>query len=285
MAGWLEKRGENKWRLNVPGGTGPDGQRKIFRRNVEAPSEREAGKLLALFASEVLRGQHVEPSKLTFKQFTERWLRDCGENNLAPKTLFRYRQILESRVFPAMGHLKIEDIKPLHLMEFYKNLREDGIRKDGRAGKLSDSSIAYHHWVISSILNDAVKWEVIRLNPASKVDPPKAKTKQAPCYNEEQTVALVGALDREPLKYKVMVILALATGLRRGELMGFEWPDVNFEANTVAVSRTSQYVSGEGVFSKDPKNETSIRVIAVPESVMALLKQHKAHQNKERCGF
>ncbi|MCL6612470.1 MAG: site-specific integrase [Peptococcaceae bacterium] len=281
MAGWVEKRGENKWRLNVPGGTGPDGKRKVFRKNVEAPSKREAEKLLDLFSAEVLKGQYVEPSKLTFKQFAERWLRDYGETNLAPKTLFRYKQIL-ARVLQAMGHLKMEQIKPMHLVEFYNNLREEGIRKDGKSGKLSDSTILYHHRVISSIFNDAVKWEVIPSNPAGKVDPPKAKTKQAPCYNEEQTAALMAALDKEPLKYKAMVILALATGLRRGEIMGLEWPDVNFETNTITVSRASQYLPEKGTFSKDPKNETSIRVIATPESVMALLKQYKAHQNEER---
>jgi integrase len=253
----------------------------VFRKNVEAPSKREAEKLLDLFAAEVLRGQYVEPSKLTLKQFVERWLRDYVEAELAPKTVHRYKEIL-ARVLQAMGHLKMEQIKPMHLVEFYNNLREEGIRKDGKTGKLSDSTVLYHHRVINSLFNDAVKWEVIPSNPASKVDPPKVKTKQAPCYDEEQTAALLAALDKEPLKYKVMVILALATGLRRGEIMGLEWPDVDFEANTLTVRRASQYLPEKGTFSKDPKNETSNRVIAVPESVMALLKQYKAHQNEER---
>lgn len=89
MAGWIEKRGEGRYRLNVPGGTGPDGKRKVYRRTVKATSDRQAEKLLDLFVAEVEKGQYVEPSRLTFRKFVERWLGDYGEVNLAPKTLHR----------------------------------------------------------------------------------------------------------------------------------------------------------------------------------------------------
>ncbi|MDK2894832.1 MAG: integrase [Moorella sp. (in: firmicutes)] len=281
MAGWVEKRGENKWRLNAPGGTDAEGKRKVYRKTVEAKSKREAEKMLAEFVAEVQKGQYIEPSKLTFAEFVERWIRDYGESNLAPKTLHRYKEILK-RACQAMGHLKIEKIKPLHLLEFYKNLQEDGIREDGKPGKLSESTILYHHRVLSSILNDAVDWEVISFNPASKVTPPKVKKKQVPCYDKDQTAALLAALDKEPLKYKVLITLAVATGLRRGELMGLEWQDIDFKNNTIEVHQASQYLPEKGIFTKDPKNETSNRMIAVPTSVMELLKQYKAQQAEER---
>ncbi|WP_338826278.1 Tn916 family transposase [Moorella thermoacetica] len=281
MAGWVEKRGENKWRLNVPGGTDAEGKRKVYRKNVEAKSKREAEKLLAEFVAEVQKGQYVEPSKLTFAEFVERWIRDYGESNLAPKTLHRYKEILK-RACQAMGHLKIDKIKPLHLLEFYKNLQEDGIREDGKPGKLSDATILYHHRVLSKLFNDAQNWQVIPLNPASKVKPPKVTKRQAAYYDEKQTAALLAALDSEPLKYKVIVILALATGLRRGELMGLEWQDVDFENNTIEVRQASQYLPERGIFTKDTKNESSNRLIAVPASVMALLKQYKTQQLEDR---
>ncbi|SHF75840.1 Site-specific recombinase XerD [Desulfofundulus australicus DSM 11792] len=282
MAGWVEKRGENKWRLNVPGGTGPDGKRKVFRKNVEAQSKREAEKLLDLFAAEVLRGQYVEPSKLTFGQFVERWLRDYAEPNLAPKTVHRYRQMLETRILPAMGHLKIEQIKPLHLMEFYKNLQEDGIREDGKPGGLSERTILHHHRLISAILQDAVEWQVIPSNPASRVKPPRVKKQQAASYDETQFAALMEALEQEPLKYRVMVVLAVASGLRRGELMALEWKDIDFQKGTLEVRRAAQYLPGRGQFTKEPKTEESRRVVTLPPSVMSLLKEYKRHQAQER---
>lgn len=83
MADWVESRGKNKWRLNVPGGTGPDGKRITHRKVVEAISEREAKKLLDVFSAEVQKGQYIAPSKLTFKEFSQKWLeskKDGTEN-------------------------------------------------------------------------------------------------------------------------------------------------------------------------------------------------------------
>lgn len=280
--GSVLKRGKDSWRLQV--NCGMDAEDKQIRKTktIHAASKKEAEKELAKFIAEIEKGQFIEPTKLTFADFTYRWLRDYAEKNLAPKTVFRYKQILKSRVLPAMGYLKIEKITPVHLMEFYANLQEDGIREDGKSGVLSAATILYHHRVISSILNDAVQWQVIASNPASRVKPPKGTKIQAACYDEEQTAALLEALEREDIKYKVMVHLALFTGLRRGELMGLEWQDLNFEKNILDIRQASQYLPGQGTFTKKPKNQSSVRFLCLPSSLMALLKQYKAHQAEER---
>lgn len=282
MAGSVEKRGENRWRLVVSGGTGPDGRRIKYTKTIQATSRREAEKELAKFVAEVERGLYMEPSRLTFAEFVERWLRDYGESNLAPKTLFRYRQILESRILPSMGHLKLEQIRPVHLIEFYKNLQEDGIREDGKPGGLSAKTILYHHRVISSILNDAVEWQLIPFNPASRVKPPKVQKKQAACYDVVQVKAMLKALETEEPKYRVIVTLALLTGLRRGELMGLTWQDVDFDGGTLMVRQASQYLPGKGTFVKEPKNESSQRLLALPRVLINMLRQYKKEQAEHR---
>jgi integrase len=85
----------------------------------------------------------------------ERWLKNYAEINLAPKTLFRYKEILDSRILPSLGHVKIDQLRPNHIIEFENMLREDGIRKDKKKGGLSEKTILQHHRIISSILNDA----------------------------------------------------------------------------------------------------------------------------------
>jgi site-specific recombinase XerC len=160
----------------------------------------------------VEKGLFIEPTRLSFQDFTERWLRAYGEKNLAPKTLFRYRQILESRVYPAMGHLKIEKITPVHLMEFYANLQEKGIREDGRSGGLSERTVLHHHRLISTILQSAVQWQVTNSNPARKVKPPKVAKKQGSYYDEEQTATLLAVSGKESIKHKYWCILLLLQG-------------------------------------------------------------------------
>lgn len=300
MAGSLEKRGKNSWRLVVSCGMGPDRKqiKKTKKVTVTTACEqktcrgcvkinrcharKEAEKLLAEFVVEIEKGLYIEPSKLTFKDFVEKWIQDYAESNLDPKTLHRYKEILDSRILPAMGHLRLDQIKPMHLVEFYKNLQEDGIRRDGKPGGLSPKTILQHHRIISSILNDAVQWQIIKENPAARVKPPRVRKKKTECYDKEQTMALLAALDGEPLKYKAMVMLAIATGLRRGELLGMEWQDVDFENNTIDIHKASQYIPGKGVFVKSPKTEESNRLITVPASVMVLLKEYKKQQAEKK---
>lgn len=300
MPGSIEKRGKNSWRLIVSCGTDGEGNQikktKSVTVNTDCPEKsckgcakivrcrarKEAEQELARFVSEIESGQFVEPSRVTFKDFVVRWLRDYAEVELAPKTVHRYKELLNTRILPAMGHLKIQQIAPTHLLEFYKNLREEGIRLDGKEGKLSDETVKHHHRLIASILQDAVEWGIIPSNPARRVKAPKSKRKQAACYDEDQVRALLAAAEEEPLKRKVLIVLTVFTGLRRGEIMGLEWQDVNFEEGTLTVRQASQYVPGKGRFTKDPKTEKSKREITLPPSVMALLKQFKKRQLEER---
>lgn len=298
-AGSLEKRGDKTWRLIASCGMKGDKQIKKNRtvtvkvaceqksckgcsRTARCQARREVEKLLTEFIMEIEKGIFIDPTKLTFQDFVERWLKDYAEGNLAPKTLYRYKEILNSRVLPAMGHLKIDQIKPNHLLEFYANLQEDGIRMDGKPGGLSGKTIMQHHRIISSILNDAVQWQVIGSNPASRVKPPRVKKKQADCYEREQIVALLSALEGEELKNRALVHLALFTGLRRGELMGLEWQDINIEAGTLDVRQSSQYLPGKGTFTKAPKNDSSVRLISLPGFIVEVLRLHKKEQIEHR---
>lgn len=282
MAGSIEKRGEGRYRLTYSAGTGPGGKRLRYRKTISAKNDREAEKELAKFVAEIEKGQYLEPSKLTLEDFSKRWLRDYAEVNLAPKTIARYKGMLDHHILPAMGHMKMPDIKPLHIIEFENMLREDGARRDGKKGGLSDSTILKYHRLLSSMLNDAVHWQVIKSNPVARVKPPKADKPDIAYYNEEQTAAMLKALEQEPIKYRALVELALATGLRKGELMGLEWQDIDFSAGTLTVERASQYLPEKGVFTKKPKNVSSGRIISLPASTLSLLKRHKVEQNKER---
>ncbi|MGB9780602.1 tyrosine-type recombinase/integrase [Caldanaerobacter sp.] len=288
MPGSIEKRGENSYRLVVSAGYGPDGKRKKYTKTIkvhgktEAARLKEAEKELAKFIAEIEGNTFIEPSRLTFKAFVEKWLKEYAEDNLAPKTLHRYKEMLEKRIIPALGHLKLNKIKPVHILEFLNMLKEDGARLDGKEGGLSPQTIKHHYRLIHAIFEDAVKWQLISSNPASNIEPPKVPKKEAGYYNEEEVKKLIKALENEKLKYKVAVMVTLAAGLRIGELMGLKWEHVDFENNTIKIEQANQYLPGEGTFTKDPKTETSKRLIAMPKEIMDLLREYKKEQNIER---
>lgn len=267
---------------------------KDYSRYVKAKSPREAEKLLSKFITEVESGDFTQPSKITFKEFTLKWLKEYAEIKLAPKTVFRYKQLLESRIFPAFGDVKLEKIKPLDLVKFYNSLRTDhkfisitldGTRQEKKAKRLSEKTIKHHHGLITAIYEKAIKWGVLKGdNPAKRVDPPKVERKKARCYDEAQVQKLLDALEKldgSENKYKVATMIALMTGARLGEIMGLEWQDIDFENKVINIRQASQYVPGRGTFAKDPKTENSKRKVSINEMLLNILAAHQKDQQEK----
>ena len=146
---------------------------------------------------------------------------------------------------------------------------------------LSDKTIQHHHRLISTILQTAVQWQVIFDNPARRVKPPKVARKEAAWLEDTEAQQVVEALVSEPIKWRTAVLLLLHSGIRRGELCGLEWRDIDFEHNLLDIQRTSQYLSGVGVIEKDTKNYSSVRVLKLDAGIIEMLQQYKAWQTEQ----
>ena len=144
--------------------------------------------------------------------------------------------------------------------------------------RLSDSTIHYYHAVLSSLLNTAVIWQVIPSNPCERVKPPKITAKESRYLNEYETADLLAALEDEPTQYKTAVKLLIYTGLRRGELCGLEWSDIDFLNGKLSVKRTSLYSVERGIFVDTPKTKKSMRTITLPADAVAMLKEYREQQ-------
>jgi len=355
----IEKRGDNSYRITVCDGYDSQGTKIKKRKSVTLvpglttkQTEKELQRQAALFEDEVSKGTYIDAGKITFGEFIERWLVDYGEKQLMPKTLYRYKEMIKFRIIPALGHIQLSKLQPTHLLEFYNNLEEKGIRLDtkyiatnlfmdiiskkqlktkdlanlfeinektvqrilkgktttlkiatrisnkldlklntlfipaGTPQKLSDTTILHHHRLISIILNCAVYWQLLLINPANRVKSPKVEKKDVSFYDEDQTENMLSLLENEPLKYKTMINIAVYGGMRLGELAALEWSDINFDNCLLRIERAEQYIPNIGVFDKDPKNYSSKRVITIPESLIELLKEYKVWQNELRlkCG-
>lgn len=314
----------------------------MTKRQIQKELDRQA----VLFEEKCRNGQVLD-GNIKFAEFAEKWFADYAEKQLRPTTIAGYRWALK-RTLPAIGHIRLDKLRPHHLMEFYNNLSESGVREDTRycsavdfkallkkrgmtkralaeqagvsvyvldsvtrganisaasahkvvsalqlpldkvflpAGEkdtLAVSTVLHHHRLISSMLSTAVKWQLIFSNPCSRVVLPKNKHKEAVYLDEEQAADLLAALDKESMQHQVIVKLLLFTGMRRGELCGLEWKDVDFERAVVFVRRSSLYLPGKGVFEDETKNATSERCMKVSADVVTMLKAWRAEQSKQR---
>lgn len=291
MAGSIEKRGKNSYRLTVSEGFDLNGKPMIHRKTVHG-TKKDAEVELAKFVTEVQNGLVIDGKSLKFSEFTEIWKRDYGSKELAPSTYKRYCRMLETRLLPYFGHFYINKIKPTDIMKFYDLLEKDTqlVRKQGNNGAktkkpLSGKTILEHHRLLRAMLHKAVYWQLIVANPAERVQPPKARKPKRRSYDDEQTKLLLESLEllsSEDTKYKVAIILTVFTGVRLGELMGLEWTDVDFKNGIISINRSSQYLSDMGVFTKVPKTESSIREIAIPEFIISLLEEYKLWYEEQK---
>ncbi len=146
---------------------------------------------------------------------------------------------------------------------------------------LAGKTLLNYHRLISSILETAVKWQIILANPCSRVQPPKAERKEARYLDEQEAALILEKLQGEPLKYKTIITLLLYTGMRRGEICGLSWGDIDMQNGIIDIHKSSLYLPGKGVFDDKTKNASSTRIIKVSRSVLDLLKEYRAEQLKE----
>ncbi len=250
--------------------------------------EKELERQKILFEEEVRNGICPD-DRIKFADFSKRWMEEYGKANLAVKTYGRYGDYLK-RINQSIGHLKLRDITPMHLNHFYRSLEADGVSKkkkydsDGNLidSKLAPKTIVDHHRLISKILATAVKWGLLERNVAERADPPKIPYREIPYLNEEQVKQMIELLEDEPIQYRTMITLLVYTGIRRGELCGLEWKDIDFDNQVMRVCRSSQYVGGKTIITKEPKTKSAIRRFTLSTTACILLKQYRTWQMKQK---
>ncbi|MEN6350517.1 MAG: tyrosine-type recombinase/integrase [Syntrophomonas sp.] len=281
MAGSMRQRGTNSWELRYRG----------KQKTVKAKNEQSASRALAIFVADVDRNRFRPPSKLTIAEFSERWIRDYANPRLAATTRRLYLDKLEKIILPAIGHVKLDQLDPTDLMDLWANLREDGMRGDGKPGGMGIDTMETIYKVISSLYSHAVEWKLVDKDqnpcPAAKPPKPLKKTKKKPfSLDPEQTRLMLLALQEEHIKYRVLVALAILTGARRGELLGLEWAAIDFLNKTLSIVQSSLYVVEVGIYQDLPKSESSFRTLAIPDEMIPLLETYKTYQEaqQEKCG-
>ncbi len=283
----IRQRGTNTWEFTVSLGKGPNNKYIRKTKTIEVTEKMTPKKLheylefeYSKFKQELETGSYITPGKITFADFIDTWREKYAVNHLGTATLENYLQHLNKRVVPHIGHLKLEDIKPMHLVDLMDSLANGG-RIDGREGKLSTGTVHYIHRAVRNVFSRAVEWRLIQSNPMDGVKKPKLETRDLDVYTKEETEKIFTYLEEEQELWRLLITLALTTGLRRGEILGLEWKHINFEAGTIDVLQTLSFTKN-GYEIKEPKTKTSKRRLEVPASLLGDLKEYKKKCNEER---
>lgn len=244
---------------------------------------KELNRVSVEFESKVKDGYFISEAKTRLSDFCPQYLENV-QGRLSPLTYQSYKQLIDTYITPALGHMKLKDIRPQHIQSFIKNLQEDNVRTDGKPGKLSPATIKRIYSVLQAVLHNACKLELISVNPANKekIELPTVQPAKVDIFTKEEAAALLGCLSKEPLMHQALINLAIVTGCRRGELVALEWPDIDFKAGTVSISKSNYKLKGEEIKTKQPKTTGSVRMLTIPQFMIDMLKDYQMEQKLTR---
>jgi hypothetical protein len=245
----------------------------MTKRQIEKEMQRQA----ILFEEDCKRGQITAAVK--FETFAEQWFEEYAKVNLRPTSYARMKQ-LTKRVYPAIGHKRLDKITARDIQKFITDMLTNG-RNLNNGKPLSRKTAVHHLSFISDVFSYAVRMGMLCDNPCRRVFVPKQEQEEKQIYTIEQVKILYENLKSEPMKYQAYLLLSIYSGYRRSEMLGLEWKDIDFEHDLIHVRRTSQYTSEKGIYTDTTKTRKSKRVSKMPASIMNLLRQFKADQNEE----
>jgi len=275
MRGHIRRRGKS-WAIVLDAGRNSNGRRQQKWHAVRG-TRKDAERELARLLHSMNTGDYIEPSRLTVGAYLERWLQDGARISVSAKTLERYKQLIQDHLVPELDQIPLAKLSPLHIQGVYAEKLSSG-RKDGSGG-LSAQTVVHIHRVLRTALGQAVKWQILARNPADAVEPPRTERKEMRALDERETGDLLAAFHRSRLF--TPILLAVVTGLRRGELLALHWADIDLDQTQISV-RQSLEQTRSGLILKQPKTSRSRRTIALPQLAVEALRSHKAKQAAER---
>lgn len=273
----VSKRGSHSWRLTVYSGRDLKGKYIRHTKTVKCSTKKQAELELAKFQVEIETGLYIAPHKLTLFEFITEWKTKYAIAQLEKKTLSRYIRLLELRVIPVIGHLQLQDIKPMHIISLISEIQQPNQRLDGKDGPLSSASVYYVYRVLKNVFKRTVEWGILKQSPLSSIKSPSVTYKESDVYSEEEVRKLLQLLNSVEPHWRMMIQLAITTGLRRGELVGLEWKHIDLDLGIISVRQSITMFGNGQPYIKLPKTKKSIRDITLSDMMIQELREYKAH--------
>lgn len=241
----------------------PDGK----RRYVSAKKKSDAERALRQAMTDAERGLVFDAGTVTIEEYLNRWLVGSVKNTVRRSTFVQYVSVVNRHLIPALGRLKLKALTPTHVRSLYREKLGSG---------LGARTVQYIHTTLHKALKQAVMDGLIPRNVTEAVKAPQAHKKEVKPLNPTQVKALRSAASGDRLE--ALYIVAIHTGLRRSELLGLRWTDVDLDAGMLSVQRS---LDKDGTFNP-PKRNKSRRTVKLTGQAVEALKSHRARQNEER---
>jgi integrase len=234
-------------------------------------TQKECRDWVNLTLDKIDHGLTFDGAQVSLQQYMESWL---SGKVLArrPSTVRNYRRYMNLYILPALGRMRLQAITPSHIRQLYLRMQSEG-----RGAR----TIQLVHVTLHCAFAQAVKEGLIGHNPMEAVERPKVETKHYSIFTEEQARAFITAAKGHP--NETLFFLALTTGMRKGEILGLMWTDVDWEKSTLRIDRQLQPVSYEGGALVPTKTKSGRRHIMVGKGALALLKEHRERQEMQKA--
>lgn len=246
----------------------PDGTRKVFYGKKRAEVQ---GKLNdALY--EQKRGMLATGPNTSLQEYLESWLENVHKPAVRVTTYNNYCKLLNNYLIPGLGKVYLQKLTAEYVQAFYSKKLKEG---------LTPKTVHNIHGLLHKALGNAVRWKLIPSNVCDLVTLPRIPYKEKTVLTLEQAHIFLAQVQTHHLK--ALLTLAIITGMRRGELLGLKWQDINFENCSLRVNRAVSYTTSHGFLETEPKTTRSRRTIMLPVFVVEVLLQHRAQQEIQRC--
>ena len=273
MRGHIRERSPGRWAIVLDIRDPETGKRRRKWHNF-AGTKREAQVECARRVAELAGGGYVEPKATTLASFLDRWLEHV-RTQVSPRTFERYSELARKNIAPLLGNTPLSKLQPVDISRAYAKALSVG-RRDGKGG-LSPRTVQHMHRILRQALQQAVRWQIVPRNPADMVKPPRVERTKSCTLSAEQAAQLLSALAHSRIYWPTLI--ALATGMRRGEILALRWEYVDLDRGALQVVETIEETK-TGLRFKPPKSGKT-RAITLPAFAVAELRRLKRDQAEQ----
>lgn len=248
--GSIFQRGDGRWTAVIEVGHDETGKR--LRKSIYGPTKKSVVDKLTKLAGQKIDGGITSAGKMTVGNLLDQWLDSKARLEVAPTTFARYKSLAENHVKPRLGRVKLSIVTTLHVQALLSAMEKNGVGAETRRYTLQ---------ILRTAFNVARKWKVAVSNPCDDVSPPKVVRREISPLQLEQAQALLTATGRHRLH--ALFVLAIATGLRQGELFGLQREDIDLKEGVITVRHSLEEISGR-LRLKQPKSKSGRRQVTLP---------------------